>query len=193
MALTPSTMLDLGTKMPQFRLPATDGTTVSSDEVRSAKGVLVMFICNHCPFVKHIRGGLAQFGKDYKDSGLAVVAINSNDTETHPDDSPEKMKSEVAEQGYVFPYLFDPDQSVAKAFNAACTPDFFLFDADGSLVYRGQFDGARPGNEDPVTGTDLRKAADQVLAGESVPAEQTPSVGCNIKWRAGNEPEYFSH
>jgi hypothetical protein len=103
------------------------------------------------------------------------------------------MKSEVAEQGYVFPYLFDPDQSVAKAFNAACTPDFFLFDADGSLVYRGQFDGARPGNEDPVTGTDLRKAADQVLAGESVPAEQTPSVGCNIKWRAGNEPEYFSH
>ncbi len=192
MALTPSTMLDLGTKMPAFRLPATDQTMVSSTDLQSAKGVLVMFICNHCPFVKHIRAGLARFGKDYKDSGLAVVAINSNDTTTHPDDSPGKMKAEVAEQGYVFPYLFDEGQSVAKAFNAACTPDFFLFDAGGSLVYRGQFDGARPGNDVAVTGQDLRAAADLVLAGKPVPAEQTPSVGCNIKWRAGNEPAYAS-
>lgn len=190
MALTPSTMLDLGTKIPEFSLPATDGTTVSSDDLAGAKGVLVMFICNHCPFVKHIRAGLARFGKDYKDSGLKIVAINSNDVETHPDDSPEKMKLEVEEQGYVFPYLFDADQSAAKKFQAACTPDLFLFDGSGTLVYRGQFDGARPGNEVPVTGNDLRAAADAVLMGKPVSEDQIPSVGCNIKWRAGNEPVY---
>jgi peroxiredoxin len=192
MALTPSTMRDLGTKMPAFELPATDGSIVRSKDLESAKGVLVMFICNHCPFVKHVRAGLAQFGRDYENSGLAVVAINSNDTTTHPDDSPEKMKAEVAEQGYVFPYLFDEDQSVARVFNAACTPDFFLFDRAGNLVYRGQFDGARPGNDVPVSGSDLRKAADQALSGQPVPPDQIPSVGCNIKWRAGNEPAYFS-
>jgi len=149
-----------------------------------------MFICNHCPFVKHVRAGLAQFGRDYQNSGLNVVAINSNDTDTHPDDSPEKMKEEVATQGYVFPYLFDADQSVAKKYQAACTPDFFLFDANARLAYRGQFDGARPGNEVPVTGNDMRAAVDAVLAAGSVPADQIPSVGCNIKWRAGNEPGY---
>jgi peroxiredoxin len=190
MPLTPSTMLELGTALPEFSLPATDQTTVSSSDLAGAKGVLVMFICNHCPFVKHVRAGLAQFGRDYQNSGLNVVAINSNDNDTHPDDSPEKMKEEVATQGYVFPYLFDADQSVAKKYQAACTPDFFLFDANARLVYRGQFDGARPGNEVPVTGNDMRAAVDAVLAAGSVPADQIPSVGCNIKWRAGNEPGY---
>jgi peroxiredoxin len=190
MSLTPSTMLELGTALPEFSLPATDQTTVSSSDLAGAKGVLVMFICNHCPFVKHVRAGLAQFGRDYQNSGLNVVAINSNDTDTHPDDSPEKMKEEVATQGYVFPYLFDADQSVAKKYQAACTPDFFLFDANARLAYRGQFDGARPGNEVPVTGNDMRAAVDAVLAAGSVPADQIPSVGCNIKWRAGNEPGY---
>jgi peroxiredoxin len=190
MALTPSTMLALGTKMPEFSLPSTDGGTVSSSDVAGAPGVLVMFICNHCPFVKHIRAGLAQFGKDYQNSGLKIVAINSNDADTHPDDSPGKMKIEAAEQGYVFPYLFDGDQSVAKRFKAACTPDLFLFDGSGALAYRGQFDGARPGNDVPVTGSDMRAAVDAVLAGNAVPSDQIPSVGCNIKWRAGNEPEY---
>lgn len=190
MSLTPSTMLELGTALPEFSLPATDGTTVSSGDLAGGKGVLVMFICNHCPFVKHVRAGLAQFGRDYQDSGLKVVAINSNDTDAHPDDSPEKMKEEVAAQGYVFPYLFDADQSVAKKYQAACTPDFFLFDGNAQLVYRGQFDGARPGNEVPVTGSDMRAAVDALLATSSVPADQIPSVGCNIKWRTGNEPEY---
>jgi peroxiredoxin len=193
MALTPSTMLELGTNVPDFSLPATDGTTVSSADLAGASGVLVMFICNHCPFVKHIRGGLAQFGKDYQGSGLKIVAINSNDTDTHPDDSPENMKAEVAEQGYVFPYLCDADQSVAKKFKAACTPDLFLFDASGTLAYRGQFDGSRPGNDVPVTGKDMRVAVDAVLRGDAIGGDQIPSVGCNIKWRAGNEPEYARH
>ena len=190
MVQTLSTMLDLGTPMPAFNLPSTDGTTVWSSDLSGSKAVLVMFICNHCPFVQHIRGGLAQFGKDYRDSGLRIVAINSNDVTTHPDDSPDKMKEEVAQQGYVFPYLFDADQLVAKAYSAACTPDFFLFDAGGSLVYRGQFDGARPGNDVPVTGQDMRAAVDAVLAGSAAPSDQIPSVGCNIKWQAGNEPAY---
>jgi peroxiredoxin len=191
MVLTASTMLPLGTQAPEFSLPDTTGKTVSPSDFAGKKGLLVMFICNHCPFVKHIREGLAEFGRDYTAKDLGIVAINSNDTDAHPDDSPEKMKAEVDEVGYVFPYLFDKTQAVAGAYHAACTPDFFLFDAKRRLVYRGQFDGSRPGNDVPVTGADLRAAADAVLAGRSVPSEQTPSVGCNIKWRAGNEPAYF--
>src|SRR5690606_33890289 len=153
---------------------------------------LVMFICNHCPFVHHIRTGLAEFGRDYQSRGLGIVAINANDAENYPDDSPEKMQEEASRFGYVFPYLFDEDQSVAKRYQAACTPDFFLFDGAGQLVYRGQFDASRPGNDVPVTGRDLRAAADAVLEGRPVPEDQTPSIGCNIKWRAGNAPSYFS-
>ena len=193
MPLTPSTMLALGTPMPEFSLAATDGTTVSSGDLLGGKAALVIFIANHCPFVQHIRGGLAQFAKDYETSDLNMVAINSNDIDTHPADSPERMKEEVEQQGYVFPYLFDVDQSVAKSYQAACTPDIFLFDADGRLVYRGQFDGARPRNEVPVTGRDLRSAVDAVLSGQQVGTDQIPSAGCNIKWRPGNEPSYVAN
>lgn len=191
MVMTASTMMALGTEAPDFSLPDTNGKTVSLGGLAGTKGLLVMFICNHCPFVKHVRSGLAEFGREYSARGLAIVAINSNDTDAHPDDSPEKMKAEVAEVGYVFPYLFDETQGVAKAYRAACTPDFFLFDGDGRLVYRGQFDGSRPGNDIPVTGVDLRTAADAVLEGRPVPQDQTPSIGCNIKWREGNAPDYF--
>jgi peroxiredoxin len=184
-------MLALGTEAPDFTLPDTNGTAVSLADFAGNKGLLVMFICNHCPYVKHIRHGLAEFARDYKGKGLGIVAINSNDTDTHPDDSPEKMKAEVGEIGYVFPYLFDETQAVARVYRAACTPDFFLFDTDRRLVYRGQFDLSRPGNDVPVTGADLRAAADAVLAGKPVPLDQTPSIGCNIKWREGNAPEYF--
>lgn len=192
MVMTASTMLTLGTEAPDFSLPDTTGKTVSLGDFKDKKGLLVMFICNHCPFVKHVRQGIAQFARDYTEKGLGIVAINSNDTDTHPDDSPAKMKEEVDQMGYVFPYLFDETQGVAKAYRAACTPDFFLFDQNGKLAYRGQFDGSRPGNDVPVTGVDLRAAADLVLAGRPVPAEQTPSIGCNIKWREGNAPDYFS-
>jgi peroxiredoxin len=191
MVMTASTMLALGTEAPDFTLPDTNGTAVSLADFAGNKGLLVMFICNHCPYVKHIRHGLAEFARDYKGKGLGIVAINSNDTDTHPDDSPEKMKAEVGEIGYVFPYLFDETQAVARVYRAACTPDFFLFDTDRRLVYRGQFDLSRPGNDVPVTGADLRAAADAVLAGKPVPLDQTPSIGCNIKWREGNAPEYF--
>ena len=153
----------------------------------------MIFISNHCPFVKHIRAGLAQFAKDYQGSDLRMVAVNSNDIDTHPADSPERMKEEVEQQAYVFPYLFDVDQSVAKRYQAACTPDIFLFDADGSLVYRGQFDGTRPRNEVPVTGRDLRSAVDAVLSLQPVGTDQIPSAGCNIKWRPGNEPAYVTN
>ncbi len=148
------------------------------------------FICNHCPFVKHIREGLAEFGRDYLKRGLGVVAINSNDIDRYPADSPEMMAREVEEAGYPFPYLYDEPQQVAAAYRAACTPDFFLFDEDGKLVYRGQFDGSRPGNDVPVTGEDLRAAADAVLEGRPVSEDQTPSLGCNIKWKPGNTPAY---
>src|SRR3954468_12586600 len=191
MALTPSTMLPLGTPLPQFRLPHFEGHDVSSDDFRTAPGLLVAFLCGHCPYVKHMRQEFAAFAKQYRDRGLAIVGIMSNDTTAHPDDGPEGMKDEAAAVGYTFPYLFDASQQVAKAFRAACTPDLFLFDRSGKLVYRGQFDDSRPGNGHPVTGADLRAAADAVLGGESVPAEQKASMGCNIKWKKGNEPDYF--
>jgi len=191
MALTPSTMLPLGTTAPEFALPDINEKKVSLADFKSASALLVMFICNHCPYVKHIRAGLAQLGKDYQAKGVAIAAINSNDVKNYPDDSPARMKEEAAAAGYNFPYLYDETQSVAKAYRAACTPDFFLFDRGRRLVYRGQFDASRPGNGIQVTGKDLRAAIDAVLAGKTVTEFQTPSMGCNIKWKAGNEPDYF--
>ncbi len=190
MALTPSTMLPLGTKAPRFALPDTDGRTVSLDDFATAKGLVVMFICNHCPYVKHVRDELARFGRDMQASGVAVVAISSNDVSTHPADSPEKMAEEKKTAGYEFPYLYDADQSVAAAYKAACTPDFYLFDQTRALVYRGQFDDSRPGNGTPVTGTDLRHAVDALLNGRPARSPQKPSMGCNIKWKVGMEPDY---
>jgi thiol-disulfide isomerase/thioredoxin len=192
---TESTMPELGNMAPDFTLPNTNpefgGDTVSLSDFDDKKGLLVMFICNHCPFVKRIREGLAQLARDYEDKDLGIVAICSNDHNTHPGDGPEKMAEEARTQGYRFPYLHDESQTIAKAYRAACTPDFFLYDSDRELVYRGQFDGARPGNDEPVTGEDLRRAIDQVLAGEKVPEDQRPSMGCNIKWKEGNAPDYF--
>jgi len=185
-----STMLPLGTVAPDFRLPDTTGKTVSLSDFKG-KPLLVAFICNHCPYVKHIRAGLALLGRDYQSQGTAIVGINSNDVANYPDDSPAKMKQEAKEAGYNFPYLYDESQSAAKAYRAACTPDFFLFDKNHRLVYRGQFDDSRPGNGIPVTGKDLRAALDDVLTGKPVAATQKPSIGCNIKWKAGGEPDYF--
>jgi peroxiredoxin len=191
MATTPSTMTDLGTVAPSFRLPDPTGREVSIEDFRDAPALLVTFICNHCPYVKHIRGGLADFAREYQEKGLAVVAISSNDVGSYPDDRPEKMAEEAAAAGYTFPYLFDESQEVAKAYGAACTPDFFLFDKDRRLVYRGQFDDSRPKSGKPVTGADLRFACDEVLAARPVSVDQRPSIGCNIKWKPGNEPAYF--
>ncbi len=192
MARTESTMLELGTPAPYFKLPEPlTGHEVSIDDFRDAPGLLVMFICNHCPYVKHIQHALAEFGREYQRKGLAIVAINSNDVANYPDDSPERMIEEVKKVGYTFPYLFDETQEVAKAYKAACTPDFFLFDRDRKLVYRGQFDDARPRNDAPVTGRDLRAAVDALLEGRPVPEDQKPSLGCNIKWKPGNEPDYY--
>ncbi len=191
MAETPSTMLPLGTKAPPFRLPDPQGKLVSSDDFKNAPALLVAFICNHCPFVKHIRSKFAELAKEYQARGVAIVGINSNDIVFSPNDSPEKMAEEVKQIGYVFPYLFDESQEVAKAYRAACTPDLYLFDRDRSLVYRGQFDDSRPGNGRPVTGADLRAALEAVLTGQSVPKNQRPSIGCNIKWKSGNAPDYF--
>jgi peroxiredoxin len=191
MALTPSTMLPLGTKLPSFRLPDLDGHEISSDDFKTAPGLLVAFICPHCPYVKHMRQEFGAFAKEFRDRGLAIVGINSNDTSSHADDGPAGMKQEAAAAGYTFPYLVDESQSVAKAFRAACTPDLFLFDRNGTLVYRGQFDDSRPGNGRPVTGADLRAAADALLSGAAIPADQKSSIGCNIKWKPGNAPEYF--
>jgi peroxiredoxin len=188
---TPSTMLDLGTPLPSFSLPDFNGRVVSDADLKGSKALLVAFICKHCPFVKHIRQEFARFAKEYEPKGLKVVAIASNDTTEFPEDGPEGMKQEAAEAGYVFPYLFDEKQQVARAFRAACTPDLFLFDANRRLVYRGQFDGSRPKNDVPVTGADLRAAADAVLAGKPAPETQRPSMGCNIKWSPGNAPAYF--
>jgi len=192
MAATPSTMLELGTPAPDFSLlDPSSGNTVSRDDFADAPALLVMFVCNHCPFVIHVREGLAALGRDYAAQGVAMVAINANDVENYPDDAPEKMKMFAAENGWDFPYLFDETQEVAKAYRAACTPDFFLFDDDQKLVYRGQFDGSRPQSDVPVTGADLRAALDAVLAKQSVASDQKPSLGCNIKWKPGNAPEYF--
>ena len=192
MALTTSTMLPLGTRTPAFSLPDTTGKTVSDKDFASAKALLVMFICNHCPYVKHVRSGLAQLGKDYGARDVAIVAISSNDAKSYPDDSPEKMAVEVRDAGYTFPYLYDESQAVAQAYNAACTPDFFLFDADRRLFYRGQFDSSRPRNDDPITGADLDAAVQALLAGDPPPRDQWPSMGCNIKWKPDNEPDYFA-
>lgn len=191
MVKTASTMLPLGTKAPDFSLVNVDGSTVTLADFADAPALVVIFMCNHCPFVIHVAEGLAKFAADYQTRGVAIVAINSNDTSSHPEDSPERMVHEVEERGYSFPYLFDEDQSVAKAYHAACTPDFFVFDKEQSLVYRGQFDGSRPGSDIPVTGEDLRRAVDAVLAGEPVPEPHRPSLGCNIKWKPGQEPQYF--
>jgi peroxiredoxin len=191
MAKTPSTMTALGTPAPDFRLRDTNGNLVARDDFRDAPGLLVAFLCNHCPYVKHIREGLAAFAREYGKKGLAIVGINSNDVVNYPDDSPARMAEEVKAAGYTFPYLFDESQAVAKAYAAACTPDFFLFDRDRKLVYRGQFDASRPGSAVPVTGEDLRAACEAVLAGKPVPADQRPSIGCNIKWKRGNEPRYY--
>lgn len=192
MAQTPSTMLPLGTPAPAFGLPEpATGNTVSLDDFRDAPALLVIFMCNHCPFVKHLRQGLAQFAREYQDRGLAIVAVSANDVANYPEDSPARMVEEARVFGYPFPYLYDETQVVAKAYRAACTPDFFLFDAGRKLVYRGQFDGSRPGNNLPVTGADLRAAADAALAGQPVSSNQKPSIGCNIKWKAGNGPEYY--
>jgi len=191
MVKTASTMLPLGTLAPDFSLFNVDGRTVSRDDY-AGKPLLVMFICNHCPFVKHIADELARLGAEYSTRGVAIVAINSNDPSTHPDDSPERMVHEAESRGYVFPYLFDEDQEIAKAYRAACTPDFFLFDAAHRLVYRGQLDDSRPKSDIPVTGRDLRAALDAVLAGQPVAEKQRASLGCNIKWKAGDEPEYYN-
>ena len=190
MALTPSTMLPLGTAAPGFRLPDTDGTMVSLDDFKGSPALLVAFICNHCPYVKHVRHELARLGKHYQEKEVAVVGISSNDVATHPDDSPPLMAREKAEVGYTFPYLYDETQEVARAYRAACTPDFYVFDRHRKLVYRGQLDASRPGNAAPVTGKDLRAALDCVLAGTPVSDDQRPSIGCNIKWKRGNEPEF---
>ncbi len=184
-------MSPLGSPAPNFSLLDTNGHLVGLADFASHSALLVMFICNHCPFVKHLSAGLAAFGTEMAERGVGVVAINSNDVVTHPDDRPEMMAREVAEEGYSFPYLFDEDQSVAKSYAAACTPDFFLYDGERRLFYRGQFDPSRPGNDIAVSGVDLRAAVDGLLRGEEAPAGQIPSVGCNIKWSAGNEPEYF--
>jgi peroxiredoxin len=185
MALTESTMLELGTAAPDFALPdVVTGKTVARDDFRGQKALLVLFICAHCPYVKHVEKGLAALGKDYAARPLAMVAISANDAVTHPDDSPGGLKQQAETRGFVFPYLYDETQAVAHAYKAACTPDLFLFDADFRLVYRGQFDSSRPGNSVPVTGEDLRAAIDAVLAGKPVPADQRPSIGCNIKWKA---------
>jgi peroxiredoxin len=185
-----STMLPLGTAAPDFRLPDTNGKAVATSDFKG-KPLLVMFICNHCPYVKHLRSGIAQLARDYQSRGVAIVAVSSNDVDNYPADSPAKMKEEAKDAGYVFPYLYDETQNAAKSYRAACTPDFFLFDSQHRLAYRGQFDDSRPGNGQPVTGKDIRAALDAVLANKAVPANQKPSIGCNIKWKAGSEPDYF--
>lgn len=191
MARTPSTMMPLGTKAPGFALPSTTGETIQLSDFSESPALLVMFICNHCPFVIHVREELAALGRKYGERGVAIVAINSNDVENYPDDSPEKMAEEVTLAGYTFPYLFDGSQAVAHSYRAACTPDFFLFDGSQRLIYRGQLDGSRPGNDVPVTGADLRAALDATLDSAPVNADQLPSIGCNIKWKSGNAPDYF--
>lgn len=182
-----SQMLPLGTQAPAFTLPDPDGMPHSLRD--DAPATLVMFICNHCPFVVHVRSELARIGTEYSPRGVAIYAINSNDINTYPADHPVRMKVEAARYGYTFPYLFDESQSIAKAYRAACTPDFFVFDAGQKLVYRGQLDDSRPSNNLPVDGHDLRAALDAVLASETPATEQKPSIGCSIKWSAGNEPQ----
>lgn len=192
MVRTQSTMLPLGTTAPDFSLVDTDGKTVSRTDFLGKKGLLVAFLCNHCPYVKHVADELKRIADDYLPKGIAVVGISSNDVANYPDDSPEKMKEEKAGRGYAFPYLYDPDQRVAKDYHAACTPDFYLFDGEHKLVYRGQMDDSRPKSDKPVTGADLRGALDTLLAGQPPLDRQVPSLGCNIKWIEGGEPGYFN-
>jgi len=190
MALTPSTMLELGTPAPDFSLLDTDGHTIFLSDFSDRKALLVIFMCNHCPYVKHVADELARLGAEYQVKGVGVVGISSNDVVNYPDDRLEKMKQEKADRGYTFPYLYDQMQEVAKAYRAACTPDFYVFDADHKLVYRGQMDDSRPNSGVSVTARDLRAALDCVLEGRSVSGDQIPSVGCNIKWKVGQEPAY---
>jgi len=191
MVKTASTMLPLGTQAPDFSLMNVDATTVSLSDFAGAPALLIIFMCNHCPFVKHVADELAQLASEYQARGAAVVAISSNDVSSHPADSPEQMVAEAEERGYTFPYLYDETQEVAKAYRAACTPDFYVFDRDQRLAYRGQMDSSRPNSGIPVTGQDLRMALDFVLAGKPVSDDQMPSIGCNIKWKVGSEPDYF--
>ena len=192
MVRTESTMLPLGTPAPDFALPDTEGRTVSLSDLSGNDALLVIFMCNHCPYVKHVAAQLKALADDYFPKGLGVVGISSNDAEKYPDDSPEAMAKEKLDRGYNFPYLYDEDQSVAKAYAAACTPDFFLFDGEMKLAYRGQLDSSRPNSGIPVTGEDLRAAIDAVLAGQPPSQDQRSSLGCNIKWKEGNEPNYFN-
>jgi peroxiredoxin len=181
----------LGTEAPDFELPNVDGKTVSLSDFSGAPAYLIIFMCNHCPFVKHVAPQLACLAREYQSKGVTVIGINSNDVAAHPADSPEQMVHEVESREYTFPYLFDETQRVAQAYKAACTPDFYVFDKNQKLVYRGQMDASRPDSGIPVTGKDLRSALDAVLAGKTVPLDQKPSIGCNIKWKANNEPAYF--
>jgi peroxiredoxin len=187
-------MLELGTPAPDFTLPNTNppvgSDSVALAEFQGAKALLVIFMCNHCPYVIHIRDALTDLVREYQEKGVAAVAISANDVTTHPDDSPRKMTNAARKHGFTFPYLYDETQAVAKAYHAACTPDFFLFDGDGKLFYRGRFDKATPGNQEPIDGADLRAAIDAVLSNQGPPADQHPSMGCNIKWKAGGEPAY---
>ena len=191
MVMTPSTMLPLGTKAPDFSLPNVDGSTVSLSDFTDAPALLVVFMCNHCPFVIHVADDLAALAKEYQAKGAAVVGISANDVATHPDDSPARMVEEAKARGYTFPYLYDETQATAKAYHAACTPDFFVFDGEQRLAYRGQMDSSRPDSDTPITGEDLRAALDAVLAGDAPSEDQQPSIGCNIKWKEGAEPDYF--
>jgi peroxiredoxin len=191
MVMVNSLMIPIGTTAPDFRLPDPEGKMVALLDAKNAKGVLVIFLCNHCPYVKHIRAPLAAAAKKYQAQGISVFGISSNDVVEYPEDSPEKMKLEARQAGYTFPYLYDESQSVAKAYRATCTPDFFLFDGARKLYYRGQFDGGRPGNKTAVTGADLTAAVDGLLSGKPPPVRQMPSAGCNIKWKSGAEPDYF--
>ena len=191
MSLTPSTMLDLDTKAPYFKLKDTNNNEVTIEDFNDKKVLLVAFICNHCPYVMHIRDQFLKFVDDYQGKNIGIVGINSNDPEANPDDSFEYMVIYAKKYNYKFPYLYDETQEVAKAYRAACTPDFFLFDKERKLVYRGQFDDSRPSNDIPITGKDLREAVDMVLSDKKVYIEQKPSMGCNIKWKPGNEPDYY--
>ncbi|MFO7845957.1 MAG: thioredoxin family protein [Balneolaceae bacterium] len=192
MSAVNSTMLELGTEAPDFKLPDTiSGKVYDIEEFKGNKALLVIFMCNHCPYVKLIKEELVRYATDYMPKGVGVIAISSNDVENYPQDAPDKMQEDAERLGYPFPYLYDESQEVAKAYKAACTPDLFLFDENLKLKYRGQFDPARPGNDIDPDGSDLRDATDKVLSGEAVPKDQKPSIGCNIKWKKGNEPDYF--
>jgi peroxiredoxin len=191
-ARTASTMLALGTSAPDFQLPdVVSGKTISLATFAGKKALLVIFLCEHCPFVKHVQAELANLGKDYVDQNVGIVAISSNDVENYPDDAPDRLKDMAKASDFRFPVCYDESQAIAKAYTAACTPDFFLFDRDFKLAYRGQLDDSRPGNDKPVTGQDLRSAIEALLADQAIGADQKPSIGCNIKWKPGNAPDYF--